>query len=127
MSDFVIDREFGSGKGIISTRNRFLAWAEREGKIRTHGAKIELARTSPSPPPQPAQRARELIDFGKAVIVPVAIPGCGKTTVAVALAKIFDNWGHTQSDDVKVKKAAPVFIKNVVSLLHKHDVVIADK
>ena len=46
--------------------------------------------------------------------------------MAVALAHIF-GFGHTQSDDVKAKKAAPIFLKNVVSLLETHDVVIADK
>lgn len=50
----------------------------------------------------------------------------GKTAVSVALAHIF-GFGHTQSDDVKAKKPAPIFIQNVVNLLKKHDVVIADK
>jgi tRNA ligase len=50
----------------------------------------------------------------------------GKTSVAVALSHIF-GFGHTQSDDIKAKKAAPVFIKNVVRSLANHDVVIADK
>ncbi|KAK0212522.1 RNA ligase [Desarmillaria ectypa] len=101
--------EFGKGKGIIATRERFLAW-------------MELNKNKPeSRPASPAAK-----QFGKTVIVPVAIPGCGKTTVAVALAHIF-GFGHTQSDDVRVKKAAPVFLKNVTSLLNKHDVVIADK
>ncbi|SJK97856.1 uncharacterized protein ARMOST_01111 [Armillaria ostoyae] len=100
---------FGKGKGIIATRERFLAWKE-------------LNKDKPeSQPASPTTR-----QFGKTVIVPVAIPGCGKTTVAVALAHIF-GFGHTQSDDVRVKKAAPIFLKNVTSLLNKHDVVIADK
>jgi len=50
----------------------------------------------------------------------------GKTAVSVALAHIF-GFGHTQSDDVHVKKPAPVFIRNVKSLLESYDVVIADK
>ena len=50
----------------------------------------------------------------------------GKTSVSVAIAHLFD-FGHTQSDDVHVKKPAPVFIKNVSNLLRTHDVVIADK
>jgi len=50
----------------------------------------------------------------------------GKTSVALALAKLF-GWGHTQSDNVKAKKAAPAFLSNVQKLLQKHDVVIADK
>lgn len=44
----------------------------------------------------------------------------------MAVAHLF-GFGHTQSDDVQVKKAAPAFIKNVTGLLKKHDVVIADK
>jgi tRNA splicing ligase len=50
----------------------------------------------------------------------------GKTSVGVALTHLF-NFGHTQSDDVTVKKAAPVFLQNVKDLLGKHTVVIADK
>ena len=50
----------------------------------------------------------------------------GKTSVSVALEHLF-GFGHTQSDDVKSKKAGPQFIKNVNALLKKHDVVIADK
>ena len=46
--------------------------------------------------------------------------------MAVALEHIF-GFGHTQSDDVQAKKAAPQFLRNVASLLQKHDVVIADK
>lgn len=53
-------------------------------------------------------------------------PPTGKTVVAVALAHIF-GFGHTQSDDVHIKKPAPQFIKNVAALLQDHDVVIADK
>ncbi|KAK0460932.1 RNA ligase [Desarmillaria tabescens] len=101
--------QFGKGKGIIATRERFLAW-------------MELNKNKPeSRPASPTAK-----QFGKTVIVPVAIPGCGKTAVAVALAHIF-GFGHTQSDDVRAKKAAPVFLKNVTALLKKHYVVIADK
>ena len=53
----------------------------------------------------------------------------GKTSVSVALAHIF-GFGHTQSDDVQLKnnkRAVEVFIKNVVKLLNKDNVVIADK
>lgn len=50
----------------------------------------------------------------------------GKTSVGVALTHLF-KFGHTQSDDVTVKKAAPVFLRNVNDLLHKQTIVIADK
>jgi tRNA ligase len=44
----------------------------------------------------------------------------------VALKHLF-GFGHTQSDDVTSKRAAPQFVKNVKALLNKHNVVIADK
>lgn len=50
----------------------------------------------------------------------------GKTVISVALTHLF-GFGHTQSDDVPGRKSGPQFIKNVVKLLEKHDVVIADK
>jgi tRNA ligase len=46
--------------------------------------------------------------------------------VSLALAHIF-GFGHTQSDDVRAKKSGAIFLKNVVNLLLKCDVVIADK
>ena len=85
--------------------------------------------------------------FNKTIVVPVAIPSCcgaffifisyflrsylyfktDKTSVSLALAHIF-GFGLTQSDDVhNFKKPAPVFIRNVVDLLLKHGVVVADK
>ncbi|KAG7092787.1 hypothetical protein E1B28_009109 [Marasmius oreades] len=104
--------EYAKGKGIIATRERFLAW------LRTNSGTVRGNSEEAEP--------KKIEEFGKTIIVPVAIPGCGKTAVAVALCHIF-GFGHTQSDDVQAKKAAPVFLKNVNELLKKHDVVIADK
>ncbi|KAJ3520036.1 hypothetical protein NM688_g9216 [Phlebia brevispora] len=108
---------YTKGRGIIATRERFLQWFESEQ------GKKEFAHVE-----QEAEKkqAEDSAKFGKTIIVPVAIPGVGKTTIAVALTHLF-GFGHTQSDDVKVKKAAPQFIKNVLELLETHDVVIADK
>ncbi|KAJ7434866.1 RNA ligase-domain-containing protein [Mycena latifolia] len=108
--------EYGENKGIVAVRERFLAYlASDKGKTALkQGVESERATTS------------ETGMFGKTVIVPVAVPGCGKTAIAVALSHIF-GFGHTQSDDVHAKKAAPVFLKNVQDLLKTHDVVIADK
>ncbi|KAF7790591.1 hypothetical protein EIP86_001547 [Pleurotus ostreatoroseus] len=108
---------FAKGKGIIATRERFLKWFESEQ------GRDEFAREEKAAEKKQEEAQKQ---FGKTIIVPVAIPGVGKTTVAVALAHLF-GFGHTQSDDIKVKKAAPQFIKNVVQLLKTHDVVIADK
>jgi len=103
--------------GIIATRERFLKWCEEEGHSKLAQDLESHAGTVRESPKR---------NFGKTVIVPVAIPGCGKTTIAVALKHIF-GFGHTQSDDVKAKKPAPIFLKNVTDLLKTHNVVIADK
>lgn len=62
----------------------------------------------------------------KWIIVPMAVPGCGKTLVGLVLSKLF-GWGHTQSDDVTTKKSAPTFLRNIAALLKDHDVVYADR
>jgi tRNA ligase len=61
------------------------------------------------------------------VLVPVATIGCGKTTLALALVKLF-GWGHFQNDNVKVKKGRPqVFADTISSMLITSPVVIADR
>jgi len=112
-------KEYSKGKGIIRTREKFLAWLAGEGKA-------ELKVVEEQTNKEVKEEDGKAKVFGKTVIVPIAIPGCGKTAVSVALAHIF-GFGHTQSDDVHVKKAAPIFVKNVMSLLQTHDVIIADK
>ncbi|CAK5279331.1 unnamed protein product [Mycena citricolor] len=126
MKEIVRDPEtfaqYGKNKGIIATRDKFMVYlASEEGQ-----QQLALAKENRLPPATTADTASPRAQFGKTVIVPVAIPGSGKTAVAVALTHIF-GFGHTQSDDVKAKKAAPIFLKNVNALLTTHDVVIADK
>ncbi|KAJ4466316.1 RNA ligase-domain-containing protein [Lentinula aciculospora] len=117
-------KDYTKGKGIIATRERFLKWLESEKGKDISFAEDEIDAADIGK--EIEQKGQSKPQFGKTVIVPVAIPGCGKTTVAVALTHIF-GFGHTQSDDVHVKKSAPVFLKNVQGLLKTHDVVIADK
>lgn len=50
----------------------------------------------------------------------------GKTLIGVALAHLF-GFAHTQSDDIKEKKAAKHFESTVARLLDTNDVVFADK
>ncbi|KAH8089916.1 RNA ligase-domain-containing protein [Cristinia sonorae] len=114
--------EFGKGRGIIATRLRFQKWLETE-----EGRKAMAEATGKEQDgPVDVEKGAEGKTFGKTIIMPVAIPGSGKTSIAVALKYLF-GFGHTQSDDVKAKKPAPVFLKNVQDLLKTHDVVIADK
>ncbi|KAJ6470426.1 hypothetical protein C8R45DRAFT_1218287 [Mycena sanguinolenta] len=104
--------EYNENKGIVAVRERLLAYlASEKGK--------KALKSAPSEREEKAPEKTQAKSFTKTIVVPVAIPGCGKTAVAVALSHLF-GFGHTQSDDVKAKKTAPVFIK-------KHDVVIADK
>ncbi|KAJ6470423.1 RNA ligase [Mycena sanguinolenta] len=111
--------EYSENKGIVAVRERFLAYlASEKGK--------KVLKSTPSEKEQKTPEDTQAKSFTKTIIAPVAIPGCGKTAVAIALSHLF-GFGHTQSDDVKAKKPAPVFIKNVTDLLKKHDVVIADK
>ncbi|KXN82196.1 tRNA ligase 1 [Leucoagaricus sp. SymC.cos] len=113
---------YTKGHGIIATREKFLKWyAEQQG-----GSGEELKKMDEQSDPETHEDGVEGEESPKVIIVPVAIPGCGKTSVALALAHLFD-WGHTQSDDVKAKKPAPTFLKNVQKLMYNHDVVIADK
>ncbi len=46
--------------------------------------------------------------------------------VSVALKTLF-GFGHVQSDDIRAKKPAPIFVKKVVDGLKTHDVMIADR
>ena len=61
------------------------------------------------------------------VLVPIASIGCGKTTVAVALTKLFD-WGHIQNDNITGQKGRPKqFAIQITNALGKYPVVIADR
>jgi tRNA ligase len=61
------------------------------------------------------------------VLVPVATIGCGKTTLALALVKLF-GWGHFQNDNVSSRKNRPqIFADTISSMLVSNPVVIADR
>jgi tRNA ligase len=89
-----------------------------------------LHKESRSRPSSPEPTIAKQLRGQKSIIVPIAIPGCGKTAVAVALSNLF-GFGHTQSDDVapagKKGRTASAFENNVKQLLESKDTVIADK
>ncbi|KIW06914.1 uncharacterized protein PV09_02583 [Verruconis gallopava] len=61
------------------------------------------------------------------VLVPIATIGCGKTTVALALCKMF-GWGHFQNDNIQgSKNRSQRFAQAVCNELASHPVVIADR
>ncbi|KAL4809694.1 fungal tRNA ligase phosphodiesterase domain-containing protein [Aspergillus unguis] len=61
------------------------------------------------------------------ILVPVASIGCGKTTVALALTKLF-GWGHVQNDNFpKGKNKAKMFVSSILNLTMDKPAVIADR
>lgn len=60
------------------------------------------------------------------VLVPVATIGCGKTTLSLALCKLF-GWGHIQNDNI-TKKPKPInFARGVCDGLTEYPVMVADR
>lgn len=130
------------GKGIIRLRDMFLAYLKTEEgakKIAALGgprgavaAKLEgqgtLAGTASISDQSTAGDERSTLPYTHLLIVPIAIPGCGKTSLFLSLSHLYPQTvGHTQSDDVKSKKTAPTFLKNICAELSKHRVVLADR
>lgn len=105
---------YNQNHGIIALRNDFLAFKNMAG---SDAAKFE-----------------ELYgDGGKTevthdvILVPIATIGCGKTTIAVALSKLF-NYGHVQNDNITGTKRPPRFTKAVLEQLAEgHKAVTADR
>lgn len=117
-------------RGVVRVRDVFLKWIEGEGKEAWEKAKDGTWRPQAA---VDAEAAKAIKDAQRAnlpkkwILVPVAVPGCGKTTVGMALGHLF-GFGHTQSDDVITKKStAGLFKKNIVDLLKTKDVVYADR
>lgn len=110
--------DYAKGRGIISIRERFLKWYQMDCQ-KTDGQKISSIVTPGGTSPSD--------DFTKTLLVPIATPGCGKTSVALVLTRLF-GFGHIQNDNITVKKGAPkVFIAEIKKALKQTDVVIADK
>lgn len=127
-------------RGVVRVRDAFLRWTEGEGaewwkqaqegqyKLIGGPEMVEKqeqrgkGRKEKKPEPE-----RDIATLPKKwILVPCAVPGCGKTLVGLTLAKMF-GFGHTQSDDVTTKRSAPTFLKNIEALLKTHDVVYADR
>lgn len=70
-------------------------------------------------------QAKDIVN--NVILVPIASIGCGKTTLAVALRKLF-NWGHFQNDNITTQKNRPkIFATQVTNSLAEWPVVIADR
>lgn len=107
--------EYQASHGIIRVRNAFLAECGLKGS--------DIIR-------QEAESEREGTgsDIRKnLVLVPIATIGCGKTTIAIALTKLF-GWGHVQNDNITAKKGRGRLFATAISMeLMSKPVVIADR
>lgn len=113
LADPTLGKLYNQNHGIIALRNEFLAFKNIGG---SDAAKFE-----------------EMFgDGGKSevdrdvILVPIATIGCGKTTIAVALTKLF-GFGHVQNDNITGSKRPPRFTKMVLDQLEDCKVVTADR
>lgn len=112
---------YNKNQGIIAIRDMFLKYWE--SKSAQEQDKLITGAVSGAD-----SGASTEDDFQRTVIIPIATIGCGKTTVSVALSKLF-GWGHVSSDDFHHyrKTSGQQFMKAVVRTLKDHTVVIADR
>ncbi|KAL8919623.1 MAG: hypothetical protein Q9172_004900 [Xanthocarpia lactea] len=106
--------EYNKNHGIIAMRDGFL----RERGLRGSDI-IQQEESGDDPTATGVSR--------NVVLVPVASIGCGKTTVAVALTKLFE-WGHVQNDNITGKQNRPKqFVNQLTNSLAIHPVIFADR
>jgi tRNA ligase len=107
-------KAYNENHGIIKLRDEFLQFRGTTG--------AEIIRQELERGPVESKKAVNNI-----VLVPVATIGCGKTTLGLALVKLF-GWGHYQNDNVKAKKGrGQIFADTISSMLVTNPVVIADR
>ncbi|CEH13830.1 hypothetical protein CBOM_01726 [Ceraceosorus bombacis] len=138
-----------SGKGIVASREVFLRYLNsEEGKKRLG----ELDPGSERKTSEGGKRSMDERPFTHTVVVPVAVPGCGKTILSIALADLLSQSvansqpddtsscmkgaaldtplrvSHVQADNMTTKKTGPAFLQAVTAELSEgKNVVIADR
>ena len=126
---------FLNNKGIIMARNAFLIEERLDGvgehivRLAKDFAADSMTRSTSSKTLE--ETLKQPLDSAttKILIIPVAIVGSGKTTLARVLSSVSPrSFAHIQSDNVFSKKnAAAQFTKAVIEAFKTHDVVYADK
>ena len=105
-------KEYNKNHGIIAMRNGFLAEQGLQGHDIIRREKAE---------------GEEDAVTQNLILLPIASIGCGKTTVALALCKLF-GWGHVQNDNITGKANRPKqFTTLVCTTLASHPAMIADR
>ncbi|KAF2223145.1 RNA ligase-domain-containing protein [Elsinoe ampelina] len=108
-----LGRRYNQNHGIIELRDKFLK------HIGVRGA--DLIKNEKEQEEQHKGEATRNV-----VLVPIATIGCGKTTVATALAKLF-SWGHLQNDNIQGKGRPARFAEGIREGLINYPVMIADR
>ncbi|KAK4692171.1 tRNA ligase, partial [Lecanoromycetidae sp. Uapishka_2] len=108
-----LSKAYNQNHGIIAMRNGFLEEQGLEGH--------DIIRQEEEDGDGDAPVTENV------VLLPVASIGCGKTTVALALCKLF-NWGHVQNDNITGKSNRPKqFTIQVCNALGAHPAMVADR
>lgn len=115
IKDPKLAKEYTHNHGIISLREAFL---KERGLNGSEIIAIEAQEQSQSVGTETERNV---------VLAPIASLGCGKTTVALALAHLF-GWGHVQNDNIPKQKNKPKkFAFMITQEMESHPVVIADR
>jgi tRNA ligase len=115
VKDPKIGKLYNQNHGIIKMRDGFLAEIGKKGSDIIAQEQGEENGTGDDSAP------RDI------VLVPIATIGCGKTTVATALVKLF-NFGHVQNDNIEGQRGRPQkFAYAITSAMATSRVVIADR
>lgn len=110
-----LGKAYNQNHGIIAMRDGFLAMKGQKG------SDIIAQEMADDPDKYHDDNASNI------VLIPIATLGCGKTTVASALVKLFD-FGHVQNDNIEGKTNRPRrFAMQVTNALASHKAVIADR
>ncbi|ETN36469.1 uncharacterized protein HMPREF1541_08747 [Cyphellophora europaea CBS 101466] len=111
--DANIGKLYNQNHGIIKMRDDFLAEKGQKGS--------DIIRE------EQGEGGEWTEHINNIVLVPIATIGCGKTTVATGLVKLFD-FGHVQNDNVEGQRGRPQrFAALVTNAMGAHRVVIADR
>lgn len=111
-----LGKDYNQNHGIIAMRNGFL------NEIGLRGSDITRREEDGADGDSSSDVVTKDL-----ILLPVASIGCGKTTVAIALTKLFD-WGHVQNDNITGKQNRPKqFCMLITNTLAEHPVVIADR
>ncbi|KAF4556938.1 RNA ligase-like protein [Elsinoe fawcettii] len=114
MKDPKLGKRYNQNHGIIELRDKFLKQIGVRGADLIKNEKEEAAQHKGE------ETTRNI------VLVPVATIGCGKTTVATALARLF-GWGHIQNDNIQGKGRPARFAQGIREGLINYPVMIADR